>query len=245
MTTKFGFQVTVQTKTTSRMLWIFPEDIDTAAVVAKAKAALKQILIEELTKQAAQLNGLIDQLPDSVPTEVKTELKKLDPSAKATALVEKGDITAIQTALAKQADKQVNALKAQANAGLVYSWTREAGEEPIVLGAINDLMDFISNAIGITGADFDVKAKFNDLLGGLPDPIGSTAQEIAEKAIFELDGLRLKIPGKGSGEKTQFEIAMLVDLNQLGLELGPLTLNRLYAKMGNFGSTSAETTAPE
>lgn len=182
MTTKFGFQITVDTRT----IWIFPEDVEAALATAKVQA------------EAA--------LSDA------TEL-----------------------------------VKARAKTGIVYGWSRAVGEDPINLGVFRDLTRFIDTSIiaplpAAVKPSFSVDQEFEKLVQGLPDPVNKAVDDLTSKAIFELDGLRLKIPGTDSTEKIQFEIAMLINLIPLDLVLGPFKLNRLYARLGNF-STVVENTS--
>ena len=130
-------------------------------------------------------------------------------------------------------------VKAMAKAGITYGWTRGPGDEPISLGSFDDLTGFIYNSI--LGAlpnevkpDFSLTDEFDSLFRNLPDPVNTAVDDLTTKAIFELDGLRLMIPGSDSEEKLQFELGMMVNLIALDLELGPFRLNRLYAKFGNF-----------
>lgn len=153
---------------------------------------------------------------------------------------------AAEVAKAK-ADKAINDLsasvKSQAAAGIAYSWTRASGEDPISLGNLASVGEFVNNMIGkigkaapTLGEAINPAAEIKSLVDGLPLPekLENVFESIQNNAYFELDSLRLRIPGKGSGEKWQFELGMIVNLSDLGLELGPFQFTRLYARIGNF-----------
>lgn len=249
MTAKFGFQVTVQQRT----IWIFPEDIDAAAAVAKAEAAVTDYLTAELKKlEDSDIDGLINKLPEAVKKTVNDEITALKAkgteaqAAKVSALMTKASVSDVVKGMSKTVNDAINLLKVRIKDGIAYSWTRGAGEDPITLGTFDNLLDFIDDKIIASLPEFmrptfDVSDSFDALVGGLPDPVNGAVEALKSKAVFELDGLRLKIPGKGTREKTQFEIAMLINLVSLDLILGPFQLNRLYAKLGNFGSTVTTT----
>lgn len=123
--------------------------------------------------------------------------------------------------------------QAKINAGVVYAWSRGAGEEPLSLGTFRDLVSFINKGLNMVG--FDVMASFDNLIKSLPNPIDDAVDNLVTNAVFELDSLRLKIPAKGSTEKVQFEIAMIINLVKVELKLGDsLQLTRIYAQLGNF-----------
>ena len=141
---------------------------------------------------------------------------------------------------AKDATKQL------AKAGIAYGWVRGPEEEPISLGTFTSLIQFVdNNIIGALPAamkpepKFELTKSFDSLVQGLPDPFNEKITDLKDKASFELDALRLKIPGKDSSETMKFEIAMLINLQTLDYELGPFKLNQLYAKLGNFDSVTA------
>jgi hypothetical protein len=260
MTAKFGFQVTVQDRT----IWIFPEDIDAAKVAAQAEVLLKDTIVTQLAASgkafdtAEKLDNFITtQLSKSDPVlaeNIKKAINALPTTAtikdKVALLVGKVSLADIQTEINSLGDtvkSQINGLKARANAGIVYGWSRGTGEEPISLGVFTDLTKFIDNSIiaklpSSVRPNFSVDQEFKALVSGLPEPVNSALTALTTKAVFELDSIRLKIPGKGSvdqagkAEKTRFEIAMLINLLALDLELGPFQLNRIYAKLGNFDS---------
>jgi len=153
------------------------------------------------------------------------------------------DVDAALAAAKAQANAAASNASAEAKrlakAGIAYGWTRGVGEEPISLGSFDDLTGFVDdNILGNLPAalkpDFKVTESFDALVGGLPDPVNGAVKDLKAKAVFELDSLRLKIPGKGSDEKMQFEIAMLINLMALPYSLGPFKLNQLYARLGNF-----------
>ncbi|TVP63372.1 MAG: hypothetical protein EA343_08265 [Nodularia sp. (in: Bacteria)] len=246
MTTKFGFQVTVEERT----IWIFPEDIDAATVATQAEAKLKKTIAKELAKtinNQDELDKLIKRLPDAsriqsaievLPSDTKIE----DTVAVLVSLVSLADIKEQINGIEGAAKTEINRLKAQATTGVIYRWTRGLGEDPISLGVFRDLTKFIDRSIigslpSSVRPSFSVDDEFSALVSGLPDPVNGALTALTTKAVFELDSIRLKIPGKSSvDEKIQFEIAMLINLVALDLILGPFQLNRLYAKFGNFGS---------
>lgn len=257
MTAKFGFQVTVN----DRAIWIFPEDIDAATVAAQAEAELRQRLAVELGKKVfdtqtkidnfvaalndgvlkSQIEGAINALPQ---TEGKAKVS--DQVAIIVSKVSLDDIESKISELSESIKSSVNGLKAKASSGVVYAWTRAPGEDPISLGVFRDLTLFIDNKIigslpRAVRPNFNVTESFGSLVNGLPDPVSGAVESLTTKAVFELDGIRLKIPGKGSAETTQFEIAMLINLMPLNLTLGPFQANRLYAKLGNFVDSVAST----
>lgn len=265
MIAKFGFQVTVEQRT----IWIFPEDIDAAAIAAQAEALLKKTLAAELAKKFdddTKINTLINGIQDET---IKLKVKAALPAGatvaeKLTVVMNKVSLLDIQTSidtLDATVKTTIDSLKARANTGIIYGWMRGPGEDPISLGVFRDLTRFIDRSIigslpSSVRPSFSVDNEFEKLVNGLPDPINSALTALTTKAVFELDSIRLKIPGKGSvlldgkgqpvmvsgkpkPEPTQFEIAMLINLLALDLELGPFQLNRLYAKLGNFGSTAA------
>ena len=281
MTAKFGFQITVQERT----LWIFPEDINVAEGVAKAEAAVKAAVQDEIeklrTEDTETLKALFDKLFKELPTEIKGEIQneidrlkkqaqkeadKVKEAAKgeakaagvtltdedftAIALKNKASLIEAQltevTGFAAEAKAKIESLRQKLNQGITYGWTRGPGEDPISLGTFDDLLDFIDDKIiaslpELIRPDFDVSDSFDALVSGLPEPVNGAVEALKSGAIFELDGLRFKIPGKNkkSDEKMQFEIAMLINLVPLDLILGPFQLNRLYSKLGNFGETTA------
>ncbi|MGB7315841.1 MAG: hypothetical protein WA939_23145 [Nodosilinea sp.] len=250
MTAKFGFQVTVQ----DCAIWIFPEDIDAAALAAKAEAKVTEVLMDELkAKGKAELEIVVNKLPPTVKKEAEKEIEALKAAGKddleATAIALANKVSDVATTLGNDAKDRLEDLKAKANAGVVYGWTRSPGEDPIELGTFLSLTEFIDKSIigslpDVVRPTFSVTDSFQSLVGGLPDPMNSALGELTSTAKFELDGIRIKIPGKGSTEKTQFEIAMLVNLVNLQLKLGPFRANRLYAKMGNFDAPASEPTTP-
>lgn len=245
MTAKFGFQVTVQ----ERAIWIFPEDIDAASAVAKAEAVVTDYLKKELERlPQTDITSLIAKLPNNIQTAVNNESNALTAKgtdagkAKVAALMSQASVADIVKGMSSDVQTAIGLLKAKITDGIAYSWIRGAGEDPITLGTFANLLNFIDERIikslpSAVRPDFDVSENFDALVNGLPDPVNGAIEALKSKAVFELDGLRLKIPGKGSKEKTQFEIAMLINLVALDLILGPFQLNRLYAKLGNFGSS--------
>lgn len=277
MTAKFGFQITVQERT----LWIFPEDINVAEGVAKAEAAVKAAVQDEIEKLRAgdtkTINALFDKLPTEIKGEIQNEIDRLKKQAQreadkvkeaakgkaqaagvtltdddftAIALKNKASLIEAQltevTEFAAEAKAKIESLRQKLNQGITYGWTRGPGEDPISLGTFDDLLDFIDDKIiaslpALIRPDFDVSDSFDALVNGLPEPVNGAIEALKSGAIFELDGLRFKIPGKNkqSDEKMQFEIAMLINLVPLDLILGPFQLNRLYSKLGNFGETTA------
>lgn len=266
MTAKFGFQVTVQDRT----IWIFPEDVNSAAIAAQAEAAFKKMVAEQLatsvinTKEKLEIL-IVEKTNDPEPIKkiklkVKDEIGKLVESAtlkdKITVWVNNVSITEISEQIKSikgKAEDQLASLQARASTGITYGWKRGVGEDPITLGTFKNLLDFIDNSIvHKLGLKFDVSDEFDNLVKGLPEPISGSVQALTDGAVFELDEIRLKIPGKGSTitvknakssmvkpEPTQFEITMLINLLALDLELGPFQLNRIYAKLGNFGKAEA------
>lgn len=134
--------------------------------------------------------------------------------------------------------------QAKINAGVVYAWSRGPGEEPLSLGTFMDLVTFINKGLNMVG--FDVMNSFKKLIAGLPNPIDDAVDNLVNNAVFELDSLRLKIPAKGSTEKVQFEIAMIINLVKVELKLGDsLQLTRIYAQMGNFTKPAIEEASSE
>lgn len=147
--------------------------------------------------------------------------------------------------------------KHKLNAGITYNWTRGLGEDPIMLGSLGDLTDFIDkNIIGPTTSwlrpDFNVTKSLDTLIAGLPSPVDTALKDTLNHVNFKLDGLRLQIPEKsqksdnsqGSTEekkRLKFELAMLVDLINLPeqIQVGHLQLNQIYIQLGNFGSSGA------
>ena len=138
----------------------------------------------------------------------------------------------------KAVSKATETTKALAKTGITYKWTRSQGEDPISLGTLKNLVDFVDNSIvkplGLTS--FDANDVLTSVIGSLPAPIDNAFDSLSRGAVFELDEIRLRIPGKGGNESAKFEIAMLINLTELELELGPFRLNQLYAKLGNFDS---------
>lgn len=275
MTAKFGFQVTVQERT----IWFFPEDVNLAEGVAKAEAAVKDAVKAEIDRLkntgGSDLTALYTSLTTTYP-QIATEFNRLkqenknlvDLDAQAKALENYANLIENEFSTIAQfganAKSLITSLKQKLNTGVSYGWTRGAGEDPISLGTFEDLLNFIDEKIiKKLGLNFDTSDSFAAMVNGLPSPINGAISDLTTKAIFELDGIRLKIPGKGSTvpvkdaqgnpatdtsgkpilkpEPTQFEIAMLVNLVPLDLELGPFQLNRIYAKLGNFGAAEPAT----
>ena len=145
----------------------------------------------------------------------------------------------VDAALQAAKKRAVTGAKTVTRSGIAYGWTRAPGDDPISLGTFNDLTVFIDNQIIANLPEpvrpaFSVQKTFDDLIENLPNPVDEKLNDLKTKAVFELDGLRLKIPGRGASEKMQFELGMMINLIELDLELGPFQLNRLYAKLGNF-----------
>ena len=212
MTAKFGFQVTVQ----DRIIWIFPEDVSSADIAAQAETAFKKMVVEQLNKANiltdARLTDLTSDKPDDlepikkIKAKIRDEITKLgtsaDLQAKIAVWVNNVSITEISKQIASvpgEAKGQLAALQAKASTGITYGWKRGAGEDPISLGTFGNLLDFITNSIVVKlGLSFNVRGEFDALVKGLPEPISGSVQALTDGAVFELDEIRLKIPGKGS-----------------------------------------------
>ena len=81
------------------------------------------------------------------------------------------------------------AVTAGKSAAIAYSWTRSAGEDPIELGTIDDLVDFVDVSIIQNMPDFmdipsefSARKEFDNVLDSLPNPFGSGLENFAKNA---------------------------------------------------------------